>query len=114
MMLINMEKMEPAGTGQNTSSLNMMAKEKGPISPATPAHLSHLLRVILCSPILFHHRWPRRPYLLHVVLRPLDHQIDVGEPEAALEILKVLLKQVDFIVTRLHLHGIQRKIHKLL
>lgn len=110
MMLINMEKMEPAGKGQKTSSLNMMAKETDPISPATPAHL----RLLLCSPILFHHRRPRRPYLLHVVLCPLDHQIDVGEPEAALEILKVLLKQVDFIITRLHLHGIQWKIHKLL
>ena len=55
---------------------------------------------------------PCSTHLLHVVLCLLHHQVDVGEPEAALEVLQALLKQVDLNVTRFHLHGIQWEIHK--
>lgn len=65
-------------------------------------------------------RWLRPPpqeapvgtHLLHVVLCPLHHQVHVGESEAALEILQALLEQVDFDITRFHLHRIQWEIQK--
>lgn len=61
-----------------------------------------------------HPPWtPFSSHLLHVVLRPLDHQINVRESEAALEIQQALWKQGDFSITRFHLHRIQRKLHQL-
>lgn len=69
----------------------------------------------LASPRLHPHPQgpPAGAYLLHVVLGPLHHQVHVGEPKAALEILQALLKQDDFNITRFHLHGIQWEVHKL-
>lgn len=69
-------------------------------SPSFPPH-PHPPSVPFCS------------HLLHVVLCPLDHQINVRESEAALEIQQALWKQGDFSITRLHLHRIQRKLHQL-
>lgn len=61
-----------------------------------------------------HPPWtPFSSHLLHVVLCPLDNQINVRESEAALQIQQALWKQGDFSITRFHLHRIQRKLHQL-
>jgi len=53
-------------------------------------------------------------YLLHEVLRPLNHKINVIDLEATLEVLKELLEEVHFQIAGLHFHRVEWQVHKLI
>lgn len=59
---------------------------------------------LTCSP-----RWKNwiLQYLLHEVLCPLNHKINVIDLEATLEVLKELLEEVHFQITGLHFHRVE-------
>lgn len=53
-------------------------------------------------------------YLLHEVLCPLNHKVNVVDLEATLEVLKELLEEVHFEIARLHLHRTEWQVHQLI
>lgn len=53
-------------------------------------------------------------YLLHKVLCPLNHKINVIDLEATLEVLKELLKEIHFQIAGFHFHRVEWQVHKLI